>query len=532
MPIMEEEDARAAARAHDMDTDYSLDESSSHVDAICNLFLRCTHQDQLALIQLLPHLITRDFIAYLHTPLTARILSFLPLADVLKCLRVSKTWRQTVQECEPFWLDVCSSVGVTSNILQKKRYGNLMSYTLRAWRHADRVHRMFSSNGYVLTVESKHLIHSEAARAYSGGRAQRRQYETSYAGSGNVLCLGKGVGADALLLHVTLPGTTMYTERGLRVCSGWQVTWSFVSKNSKYITFSTSDARWGRLEKGSSEAEYKSLCFWNDTTPVSIGEARIAGCARCSLIVEVDKTAVAENVWSYRAIELDPTKRVVTQTHSVVSPIIPIRTENYVHLESIALLPHPSSKTGASRGKCHEHHLLLQLGTAIAVLRLPPNHTDPEHISLLCPYNDTSTVTSVLQIGHKFSVSSDFSLLSLCTTNTLHVWSLIQMDLVSTVTVPVRYGSPFKWRCLAVGHLFSLLHNDTKAIIVCTHAGHVIQEFCPPANTFSQQDMYCLTSPAEENWLNTISCDLKRIILPMVKGGWYDPELSIVISLS
>ena len=64
MPIMEEEaeDARAAARAHDMDTDYSLDESSSHVDAICNLFLRCTHQDQLALIQLLPHLITRDFI--------------------------------------------------------------------------------------------------------------------------------------------------------------------------------------------------------------------------------------------------------------------------------------------------------------------------------------------------------------------------------------------------------------------------------------------------------------------------------------
>ena len=86
---------------------------------------------------------------------------------------------------------------------------------------------------------------------------------------------------------------------------------------------------------------------------------------------------------------------------------------------------------------------------------------------------------------------------------------------------------------LAVGHLFSLLHNQSKAVVVCTHTGHVIQEFCPPAGIFTdQQDMYCLHSPVEENRLNTISCDLKRVILPMVKGGWYDPELSIVVSLS
>ena len=520
------------ARVGDMDC--SLDDSSSRVELICQLYLQCTHEDQLALIDLLPRLITRDFIAYLPTPLTARILSFLPLAEVLKCLRVSKTWKQTVEECEPFWLEICSGVGVTADILQKKRYARLMSYALRAWRHAMRVRRMFSKDGYVLTVESKHLVHTEASRDYSGGRAQRRQYETSYAGFGNVLCLGKGVGSDALLLHVNLPGTTMYTERGMRVCSGWKISWSFVSKNSKRITFCTSDARWGQLEKGSSEAEYKSLCFWNDTTPVSIGEVRISGCAKCSLVVSVDKTAIAENVWSYRAIELDPSKRVVMETKSKVSPIIPIRTPTYVHLESIALLPQPGGKCGSQKGKSHhDHYLLLQLGTAISVLRLTSSYTNPEQVALLCPYNDHSTVMSVLQIGHKFSVSTDFTLLSLCTTNDLHVWSLANMDLVSTVTVPVRYGSPYQWRCLAVGHLFSLLHNQSKAVIVCTHTGHVIQEFCPPARIFTdQQDMYCLHSPAEENWLNTISCDLKRVILPMVKGGWYDPELSIVVSLS
>lgn len=510
----------------------AADDSSSRTDLICDLFLQCTHQEQLALIERLPRLITRDFIAYLPTPLTARILSFLALSDVMVCLRVNKTWKQTVEECEPYWLEVCSSVGVTAEILEKKRYSALMSYALRAWRHALRVRTMFSSKGYMSTVESKHLVHSEAARAYSGGRAQRRQYETSYAGNGNVLCLGKGVGTDALLLHVTLPGTTMYTERGLRVCSGWSITWSFVSKNSKYITFSTSDARWGRLEKGSTEAEYKSLNFWNDTTPVSIGEVRLAGCHKCSLITEVNKTAIAENTWSYRTIELDSSKRAVTQTVSEVNLIIPIRPVNYVHLESIALIPHSGAKSGSQKGKpCQEHFLLLQLGTAIGVYRLTSTLTEPEQVTLLCPYNDPSTVASVLQLGHKFSISSDFSLISLCTANTLHVWSLSKLDLLSMVTIPVHYGSPFQWRCLAVGRLYSLVHNQARVLVVCTCTRYVIQEFSI-TSSLSAQDMYCLCSPSEQAWLNTISCDMKRVILPVVKGGWYDPEFSIVISPS
>lgn len=517
-----------------MATDAStIAEASSRSDLISELFLQCTHQEQLALLEQLPRLITRDFIAYLPTPLTARILSFLSLSDVMTCLRVSKTWYEAVHECEPYWLELCYSVGVTAEYLQKKPCSSVMAFALRAWRHALRVRNLFSSKGYMSTVESKYLIHSEAARAYSGMRAQRRQYETSYAGSGTVLCLGKGVGTDALLLHVTLPGITMYTERGLRVCSGWSITWSFISKGSKYINFSTSDARWGRLEKGSTEAEYKSLLFWNDTAPISMGEVHLAGCRKCSLIAEVNRVAIAENSWSYRIIELDGSKRVVTQTSSVVNLVIPIRPVNYVHLESVAVIPAFTAKSGSQRSRpCQEHLLLLQLGSAVAVYRLTSSLLNPEQVDLLCPYNDPSTVASVLQMGHKFTLSSDHTLLSLCTANTLHVWNLPKLELLSTVTVPVKYGSPFQWRCFAVGHLYSLVHNQARVLVVCTLTGHIIQEFSPLTGSLTLQDMYSLCSPSEEAWLNTISCDLKRVILPTMKGGWYDPEHSIVFSLS
>ena len=508
-------------------------DASSRTDLICELFAQCTHTEQLALLERLPRLITRDFIAYLPTPLTARILSFLPLPDVMVCLRVSKTWYQAVHECEPYWIELCYSVGVTIEVLQKKHCSSVMAFALRAWKHALRVRNLFSSKGYMSTVESRYLIHSEAARAYSGGRAQRRQYETSYAGGGTVLCLGKGVGTDALLLHVTLPGITMYTERGLRVCSGWSITWSFISKGSKYVNFSTSDARWGRLEKGSTEAEYKSLTFWNDTAPLSIGEVYLAGCRKCSLIAEVDRVAIAENSWSYCIVELEGSKRTVTKTSSVVNLTIPIRPVNYVHLESTALIPTFNAKAGSQRGRpCHEHLLLLQLGTAVAVYRLNSSYTNPEQVTLLCPDNDPSTVASVLQMGHKFCLSSDLTLLSLCKANTQHIWNLPNLELLSTVTVPVHYGSPYQWRCLAVGHLYSLVHNQARVLVVCTLTGHIIQEFSPLTGSLSLQNMYNLCSPSDETWLNTISCDLKRVILPTVNGGWYDPEYSIVISLS
>lgn len=68
-----------------MDTLQGLDKKTM----ILELFSRCTHQEQLELIEELSLYLKRDFIKLLPIEVVEKVLSYLPVSSVASCVRVS-----------------------------------------------------------------------------------------------------------------------------------------------------------------------------------------------------------------------------------------------------------------------------------------------------------------------------------------------------------------------------------------------------------------------------------------------------------
>ena len=464
-------DYRTSYRTSHARTSLRANRMSKRVDDIVTRFGCCSLAEQLHLLRVLPSLVSVDFISLLPSPTVVKILTFLSVEEVTICLRVSRSWYDSISHCKEYWLGVCNSVGLSYTCARDRSTKNV---ALSAWNHYRGIRRA------CLDYKPKiHVIPYACNEFYPsrGTQIVRNEGVESFKQSPNSFEMLRGV-------HYTMA----------RRCL---VMWAH--RCDTKIVLATNDASWGVIhDDGGTQ-------FWNDNAIVDLALERIGeACNRCGLVACVARSQPKPN-FMVRLVCLHPgcSTANVQEYKCTIANQFALAENSFLHLESVSLV---SSRNGSAQTEsqlCREHYVLLQVGGAILTFvhrygterKLQPLHC-------YCPNNDPTTLTSAVFLGNRFRLSDDQCLVAMTSSNRLCVWDLRNRRTVCETMIPMICSRAHSWRCVAVGHLYALVCTDhsSDVIIVCVSNGRPLHKFKIGKHGKVAGKLFLL----EQGWLNSI----------------------------
>ena len=470
------------------------------MEEICELFLQCSHSEQLILMKKLPSLIRRDFIGQLPLLALVRVLHHLPTKDIISCLRVCRYWYTTIKSCDIYWRSVCLQCGLSLDVVgeycRKEKEGNIMNVALRSEIHVSNIKQTLGKSTLVSSINRIPNV-SSSVRLFSHqdcyGKVALTASSSRHSRSA-IEIVAHYNEMDELL--ITFPLVQL-----CRIVCGCHA-------DSESIVYATNLADWGKMHCPSAKNQ-----LWSDDKVVS-SCAKIAACRKCGLIVEGEPQPHAKGegqvTWKMEFVCLDFRIQSVrrAQRYAVLKKVT-IPENEYSSIQSMALL----SASLSAEGTCSEHWVLIQLGSGIAVFSFhghtknsePISKSDSptglEHVNTYIPQGHT--LLSLNSLGDTFRLSYDDKLLGLIICDVLYVWDVISFSLLSTTHLRRHIGAE-QYRCslLAVGNLYSVIHSiDSQYSYLHVLSSTVNDKVLLSLSVCKKEEMgFC--APIRQGWLN------------------------------
>lgn len=478
---------------------------SSNIDKICHLFIQCSHQEQLQLLEKLPTLIYRDFICCLPSLALCLVLKYLTISDVLICMKVCRKWYTTIQSCDPYWRWVCLSSGLTPPVI--KDY-------LAQQCYSSKMHLGLTLQAYIHKMKQI-FAHCTAYTHRTSDTVLKMAFEDNY--GNNLACIQKS--NEILFIYYNSANDQALKSFGLS--EQYRIIWA--TRTKRYILFTTDSADWGQIHCCDGQTQ-----LWVDSEIVT-PYAKLSACSLCGLIVEAQQQPSIKSplTWMMQFVLLEPTSIAVQRvTHyAQVKDLIALESD-YVPIQSIALLKKPDSHTNNSMGFCLEHYLLIKLGGGVIMFTYQQSRnsrsendlsSDIQFISIFAPGGEVNHLNSLISLGDKFRLSCDGILLALIHSNILYVWNIQQNLLVSEINLSIHNSfnqESSRYSLLAVGHLCAIIqlthYNTSKLLILSIFNGVLLCSLnCNSVQAFA--------GPVSQDWLNNLDVSFDCIVFPFQK---------------
>ena len=457
--------------------------SSVLVNEICALFLQCNHYQQLEVLKRLPRLICRDFIGTLPLPAVTAILQHLPLPDVLlSCLKVCKTWRTIIQQCDPYWMWVCLNSGLTAPSLRQRFFSSdeptYFSFTLRLLCHISKMKQIFTNPK--IDVYAPLVISGYPSDAIG-------LYEDSYG-----VTAGRNLRSGGQLYHLVM--------------------WAAPITKRQSIVLVTRTCTWYEFDDVANVVTQT----WADTE-VMTHSKKLAICKTCELIVEIDHQPFVKSplTWKVNFIKLYTQSSIAQRSVKYLCiKHLYGSVNDYIPVLCVAILPKTCSlhsQTYNTQPGCINHQLLILIGECVVIftcksssfLEPTASYCNGASSILVIPGNPLmESIKSLSGLGTAFCISQDNSIVAFISGSIMCVWNILNNTLISKTDLSVIYEKTSDSRLIAVGGLYTIVqikqkrNNFCYIIFISTLNGQMLHscEFCGVE----------VFAPTDQEWLNSL----------------------------
>ena len=437
-----------------------------------------------------------DFISLLPTETICRILSYLSLSDIVKCLRVSSRWYSSIQQCTAYWMD---QTRLSRSLIQRliSSFPSLMHLVLRFQGQCAQIKAICCENSM------KKLVIKEITRS-----SRKTNTNIEFIGKGCFLYIKQGTNPEIQRLVFNEQGDQLIMLGAYPLQSNIKsILWSCYSKHC--ITILTDQYIWCKLSLCNS-AEAQLQMWENVINEFSQSRMKVAGCTTCSHIVVVDRARIDRLRWEGFFVNLISTEvkaQIETLDLSVSSLIIPMEVKP--SLQEVIVFPKPGHTVGDPHLPCNYHCIVLLVGQVLIIFQYSQLDNTLVLLKILCHGEPQK---NLMKIGSSMKLSSNGYYLVV---NDSTIWDLDSMELVSD------FSSTFhqELRCIAIGVIYTILVDSTRddghCFIVTTSTGQIVHKFQIGDCSFVAQD----------EWLNTCQQDIKNIIfIAIAKGQASNPQ--------
>lgn len=481
--------------------------SGSRVGVLTELVKVCSYEQQLEFLEALQQHLHKDFISSLPEHLVQKVLSYLTVADAIKCTLVSRHWNEVIGACSTFWLQRAQELGLGAYFIsdQLKNNGSkgLKELCAAAIAHQGCIQCLPVHT--VLLAKSLNL----ASTSYM------------YAGNGIALRYRELNGEAQIMVERIIPPHSVVELAAFSVTSfSSRIKW--VSSSGNYVLWKQVDGRWCGCD---TTGLCSKLDQWCDE-PVSQGFHSISFCHHCHLIAILSEAEDDAEVWDLQVVKLQSGKATVRK---MVYPLPLERVQNVWekqrHFLGGDVMMFADSHARDVDGFCKSHKVLLQVDSKLVLHRLKAvpmtervllvNHLLPD-AKLSKPLHVFSPHTSdqpldfmdlhITKRRPAFCYSYAFSRVALLYESYLYVWLLENLSVESCVDL-LHCGLPSDSKCIAVGCVYAVLASDTHGtcyIVVAKTGEMLLQSSCsdhfnPEAQHSARFKFF---PPINESWLS------------------------------
>lgn len=414
-----------------------------------------------------------DFIFLLPPELVLGILVHLPIADVLRCLRVSSVWHESITEATSFWKGpALKSLGVSDYVVLQsgRHYKTCKDLAVRV--HNNRRYIQLSSPE-AKQMSKIYLNHYFQCNYFKYGVLVGTMYEDFVPIFTSVSTM---IPSTGLLkqTHSFLPALQESAHR---------VVWC--SLYCDYILLASAIGKWRGFNLVTGEA----LLSWQG--PTLYDPEQIFCCCQDCYLVGMGKMIVNRHqvnledkamYWELQILRIGrghvrPTVSQVRLGITLPGNSIPGNSVLMQYCKSIGMIS--KSKDKGSSHFCRSHWLVLQCGSSLCIHQVASsNHQETVSTVPLVDLNHSISETFLIDKHHStpFVLPFDQSLLALATNGKVQVWTLNDFKCVSSFGLQSLQDG-VQISILGIGHVYIVIGYGSikgKVQILSTYTGEVI----------------------------------------------------------
>ena len=487
--------------------------------AVCELFSRCSHRQQVHLMEdRLPLFLKRDFLTLLPPELVLKILTFLETGNVFKCLLVCRSWNRVITNCEPFWRYYAKLVGASPSVLSTEldNFPSYKSLTLALLRVRNTIRH---AKPIFLHYPDKT---GKPPKATLTCRPAKPIWNGLFIG--HEVYASSDVGTYMLSMRATDRVDHLVELTAVTVSHLFVIIWSQSSR--RHVLIHGSDGSWIQTRILSREGFDVCNTTWSDC--VYTGAYYELGCCPdCCLLGIVNKVARDSNLWDLIVNRLVIGHEEPQKVHTTFqfSPFESYHSNVFFQIHKLAILSDSSDHD--RDGFCTKHKVLLQFGACICIFSLESElgqggmeNVILQNIANLCPFNDHSCYSTPSILGHEFCLSSDGKLAAYFVDGSFFAWDLDTWKLYGFKRK--GYHFPASADCIAVGSLFSIMYARR------IHLLRVISTVTGDTLLFHRIDNSGdnpVFGPKDQQWLSDLCAPGKNWSLAISLQQWQKPGL-------
>ena len=492
-------------------------EESQLVEAVCELFSRCSHRQQVLLMDdRLPIFLKRDFVSLLPPEIVVIILGYLEPRDIFRCLLVSRSWNKVITECEPFWKYYTKLMGISQSFMSAEfnkhtSYKALALAVLRvrsAISHAKPIYQHYPDK---TGKPPKATLTCRPAKPISNGLF-----------IGHEVYASSDVGTYVLSIRAIDRVNDLVELAAVTVSHLFVIIWS--QSSSSYVLIHGSDGSWIQTRILSREGFDVHNNIWNDHV-YSGAYYELGCCPDCCLLGIVSKVARDDNLWELLVSRLVVGCQEPEKLHATFSfmPFESYYNDVFFQIHKLAMLSDSSDRD--ADGFCTKHKLLLQFGACICIFSMDIHMEEDgmeniviENLHNLCPFDDTSYYTTPSILGHEFCLSADNKLAAYFVDGSFFAWNLETFELYGFRKK--GYEFPNNADCIAVGSLFAIMYtNGIRGLrVISTVNGESLLFY--RINYTGDNPVH---GPKDQQWLSNLSTTGKNMSLAITLQEWQNP---------
>ena len=489
-------------------------------DIVCNAFSRCSHRQQVRLMdECLPAYLRRDFLSLLPPELVLKILSYIDLVDLCRCLLVSKNWNKVITDNEQVWRYHCQLMGVSSLV------------------EVAELHKYSSYTSFAVTVVKVRKMIQRGKLSY-----YRYPNRTGNASNATLTCYHSGAVTNVYFINHEVYGNANFGNfflsirflnevqdtvelASVPVSNQFRIMW--LNSSPRYVLIHGSDGSWLRTDI-TKEVPNTRTNIWHDCI-YGVTHYELSSCPECCLIGIVPKSINDREMWEFtlNQLEIGCTEPLKLQSSFSFLPIDRNQSIVFFQIHKLVMLP-SSSCSKDKNGFCTSHTLLFQFSACICMfsLKVVSNSRELQTIVLenivnLCPSNDHAYYNTPSILGHKFFLSADNRLAAYCVDGDFCVWDLHTREVYGWKKKRTHFPIIIV-DCVAVGYVFSIVYSrETRTIIVVsTVTGEFLFQH-QMSDTWDDP----LYAPIDQQWLNNLDVDKEELPLAITLSDWKNPGL-------
>ena len=496
------------------------------VELMCELFSRCSHRQQVCLLEdRLPRFLQRDFVSLLPPEIVGHILRFLEARDVFRCLLVSRSWLKIITNCQAFWKNYTLSLGLFPSFLSELvdryiTYKALAVALLKVrkslacsksvlWQYPDKTRKLPKAT----------LSCRPALPSWNGLFISHDVYASS------------DVGTYVLSIRALDQSGDLVELTSMTVSHVFVVLWS--ASSPRHVLIHGSDGTWIKTRILSREACEVRSATWRDSV-YSLAYYDLACCPQCCLVGVWSRAAREEKWWDLLVCRLVEGRE---EPHKLKTsfPFLPFESHyNGVFFQIHKVVMTSFSCNSCEDGFCSRHKLLIQFGATICIFSMdiePPDNSGTgrvivENLCALCPFDDRPYYCTPSVLGHEFCLSCDGRFAAYPVNGDIFAWNLDTLELCQYKRRGIQF--PKNSDIIAVGSLFSVVYTSSVQTlrVVSTVNGETLLNHV--INYKGENPVY---GPKDQLWLNDIiNIQEEGLPLAITLREWQKPGVWLLMS--